>query len=145
MFLIKPFPAVAMPQKAIEPPWFLAHGSYLSTCEKKYLVLSCFYSLLYEMFNIFLIFFYVRNTWNHILKILWSILVCLFYAVLTCILFCDYEGLKKILSWLTRDETLHTHWLSSILLPNVSHFDFGGDFEALLTILAVFPEPNCPV
>lgn len=44
---------------------------------KKYLVLSYFSSILYEMFSIFLLFFYVRNTWNRILKILWVFLfVC---------------------------------------------------------------------
>lgn len=76
----------------------------------------------------------------------------MFYTILTCILFCDLEGLKKFLTdWLEMKLFILTDSLqeavtpTSILLPNVSLRLWCIDFEALLTMLAVCPEPKCPV
>lgn len=63
LFFIKPFLAVAMPQKAIELPCFLAlRASYLlSTCVKGENNSGAifFSSVLYKILNLFVI--YVRN------------------------------------------------------------------------------------
>ena len=90
---------------------FLALGSsyLLSTYGKKYLMLSCFYSVSYKMFNIFLLF-YVRNILNHVLK--GFVVFCSFVLhIVNLNIILWLGGVENILDWLTRDETFCSHWL----------------------------------
>ena len=156
MFLPEPLCVVAMPQKAIELPFFFFFGTWIlfviNIWEKNTWCYPVFILFRIKCLTSFCFWFYVRNILSHVLKDFVFFFVCLFvlHSVnLNIILWLG--GVEKILDWPEMKLSVLTD--SSGSCDTHLHSPAKGfplwlwciDFEALLTTLAVCPEPTCPV